>query len=195
MPTGNAIAPSRIIPWYERAHGTAETRYIHGLDLRCAKTRCMRPSFLDSVDDARDRAASAANPGVLAGTVFQYTDRDGALDTGEPGMAGVTVTVQTDGGDTLVVTTGSDGTYSLEIPAGTTGIVVTDPAGYDLTTANRDQTVAVSPATTSRAGDVGYAVAGVTMAIPVLGPFGFLLLVVFLGAGAWQPLRRARPGR
>ena len=96
---------------------------------------------------------SAANPdnrsvdaglvgilGSIGDKVFRDLNRNGVQDTGEPGVAGVTVTLLTADGEPVPgldpITTGSSGTYLFdELPLGTYQVGFTDlPAGTTFTT-------------------------------------------------------------
>ena len=76
--------------------------------------------------------------GIITGTVFRDTDRDGVLDTGEPGFQNVWVGVTTDGGLTVTgyVWTDVNGIYSILVPANdpprTTAysVMIIPPAGF-----------------------------------------------------------------
>ena len=78
---------------------------------------------------------------VLSGIVFRDSDRDGALDAGEVGIATVTLQLFAADGTTpinnpatgtpYIVTTDASGGYSFnDIPAGTYVVRETQPAGY-----------------------------------------------------------------
>jgi len=81
--------------------------------------------------------------GTVQGTVFRDTDRDGVLDTGEPGMQNVWVGITTDGGITVpgYAWTDASGNYSIDVPANdpphTTpySIMTLAPAGFFPTSA------------------------------------------------------------
>lgn len=71
----------------------------------------------------------------LAGTVYLDRNGDGSLQSGEPGIGGVTV--QLTGTDLsgsvyeMTITTNPDGTYLFsDVPAGNYGVIETQPAGY-----------------------------------------------------------------
>lgn len=75
----------------------------------------------------------------ITGTVFRDDNRDGGLDTGEPGIGGVTIELYDAGGTTLIATTTTlgDGTYRFDnLPAGDYQIRETQPQGYSDTSAN-----------------------------------------------------------
>jgi uncharacterized repeat protein (TIGR01451 family) len=85
------------------------------------------------VDTSRD--AGLVTPSSLAGVVFSDLDEDGTQDPGEPGIAGVTVTLTgTDDLGTpvnLVGATGADGTWSFtNLRPGTYTVTETQPAGF-----------------------------------------------------------------
>ena len=76
--------------------------------------------------------------GTVTGKVFRDTDRDGVLDTGEPGIQNVWVGVTTDGGLTVpgYAWTDVNGIYSITVPANdpprTTpySVMIIPPAGF-----------------------------------------------------------------
>lgn len=51
--------------------------------------------------------------GIVSGTVFDDTDRDGVQDTGESGVEGITVEVKPANAPSKYVTTGEDGKYTV----------------------------------------------------------------------------------
>ena len=80
-------------------------------------------------------------PVTLAGTVYQDTNGNGAFDSGEPGIAGVTLTLSGTNGlgqsITATTTTAANGTYSFSTDStgnalrpGTYQIAETQPSGY-----------------------------------------------------------------
>ena len=70
---------------------------------------------------------------IIAGTVYQDTDSDGAYDLGdESGIPNVTVRLSTG----AATETDSDGQYVLEITPGTYTVTEFDPPGYVSTTSN-----------------------------------------------------------
>lgn len=87
---------------------------------------------------------------LVEGIVFEDTNGNGVQDSGEPGLAGVTVTLE--GIDQTV--TGSGGGYSLLVTeAGIYTVVETDPAGYLSTTPNSVQVEVVDQNVTVNFGD------------------------------------------
>ncbi len=83
----------------------------------------------------------------LTGTVWADTNRNGAIDTGEIGLPGVTVTLTKPDGSTITTTTASDGTYRFDgLTVGSYTITETQPTGYGSSTPNAISSVAV-PAT------------------------------------------------
>src|SRR5205085_1931675 len=80
-------------------------------------------------------------PVTIAGTVYQDTNGNGAFNAGEPGIAGVTLTLSGTNGlgqaITATATTAADGTYSFSTDSnsntlrpGTYQVVETQPSGY-----------------------------------------------------------------
>ena len=120
-------------------------------------TETQPPGFLDGIDTVGSLGGTLGNdvitdivlasgdigteydfaeiaPGSISGTVFNDGDNDGMQDPGEPGIAGVTVTLT--GTDDLgnlvnvVVVTDVDGNYVFgDVRPGTYGVVETQPAG------------------------------------------------------------------
>ncbi|MFQ5524817.1 MAG: SdrD B-like domain-containing protein [Thermoanaerobaculia bacterium] len=95
---------------------------------------------LNRSDLAQDFGYRNVSLPEVTGTVFFDPDRDGVLDSGEPGFEGVTVTLFDPGpdaifgtNDDLIVaetTSASDGTYTFsDVPAGNFEVWVTDRAG------------------------------------------------------------------
>jgi large repetitive protein len=121
---------------------------------------------------AEGQSVTDADVGIASGTigdlVFDDVDGDGVRDAGEPGLAGVTVTVRQ--GTTLVdsVVTGSDGSYVVPLlPAGTYVVTVTVPGGRAATTP-ASVTVDLAAGETDRTVDFGLAVS--SNSAPVFGP-------------------------
>ncbi len=84
-------------------------------------------------------------PAIVGDTVFFDLDGDGLQGTGEPGVAGVTVTAEYAGPDglfgtaddvTYTTVSGSGGSYSFEVPPGEYTIEIDEPAGSVVTTGN-----------------------------------------------------------
>ena len=73
-------------------------------------------------------------PAPLSGKVFNDKNHDGIQDPGEPGVPGATITVTDSTGDTVTLTTGSDGSYSTQVAPGTYTITETQPTGFGVST-------------------------------------------------------------
>lgn len=81
-------------------------------------------------------AAPSAFASSITGSVRDDPNGNGAADSGEGTLPGVTVGYDTNGDQALDVTTttGSDGTYTFQnVPAGTYKIMLVVPDGYDNT--------------------------------------------------------------
>ncbi len=81
---------------------------------------------------------------AISGTVYRDSNRDSAHNVGEPGLAGVTITLR-DAGNAVVATTttAADGTYSFPTqPAGSYTVVETQPTGYQSGPENAGNSVA-----------------------------------------------------
>jgi large repetitive protein len=85
---------------------------------------------------------------TLTGVVYKDMNGDSVRDAGDPGIAGVTLTLK-DGSNTTVATTTTavDGSYSFAgLPAGNYTVVETQPVGYGSSTASPDsRNVTVPP--------------------------------------------------
>uniref|UniRef100_UPI00197CA131 SdrD B-like domain-containing protein n=1 Tax=Microbacterium sp. K24 TaxID=2305446 RepID=UPI00197CA131 len=90
-----------------------------------------------AVPDVTDVDAGLVPPlGSIGDTVWRDDDRDGVQDSGEPGVAGVTVILRDSAGDEVArKTTDPDGKYSFPgLPLGDYAVEFTDlPAGATLT--------------------------------------------------------------
>jgi hypothetical protein len=86
-------------------------------------------------------------PVTISGTVYQDTNGNGTIDSGEPGLAGITVSLSGTNGlgqaITATTTTAADGTYSFStdgngnlLRPGTYAVSETIPSGYVAGTAN-----------------------------------------------------------
>lgn len=82
----------------------------------------------------------------ITGTVYRDSNRNGARDGGEPGIAGVTVTLLDSGNATIAtLTTAGDGTYAFAPqPGGSYTVVETQPAGFASGPQNTSNSVAVA---------------------------------------------------
>ena len=81
---------------------------------------------------------------VISGTVYRDSNRDSARNVGEPGLAGITITLL-DAGSAIVATTttAADGTYNFPPqPAGSYTVTETQPAGYQSGPQNAGNSVA-----------------------------------------------------
>ena len=87
-------------------------------------------------DTATDSIALAG--GSIFGKVWNDLDRDGVLDSNEPGLSNVTVSLLDDTGTFIVSdSTDSNGDYGfIGFPAATYNLLETDPAGFTSTTPN-----------------------------------------------------------
>lgn len=97
------------------------------------------------------------NTGTLTGVVFSDLNRNGAQDTGEPGIHNVPVTIQRKVGElTRQAVTDANGRYqTANLPAGDYTIVVQLPAGFRATTATTvSKTVAVGDNSAQNVGAV-----------------------------------------
>ncbi|MEL6894460.1 MAG: SdrD B-like domain-containing protein, partial [Actinomycetota bacterium] len=85
---------------------------------------------------------------TIGDTVFADLDGNGVQGIGEPGIAGVTVTVR-DAGGMVVGTdvTGGDGTYGVTVDPGTLSVTVTVPAGWSAGSAGDTQAAIVTSGT------------------------------------------------
>jgi uncharacterized repeat protein (TIGR01451 family) len=83
---------------------------------------------------------------VISGTVYRDANRNGAKDSGDVGLAGVTVTLK-DSTNTVIATTSTaaDGTYSFPPqPASSYTVVETQPTGYQSGPENATNSVAMA---------------------------------------------------
>ncbi len=116
---------------------------------------------------AAPASAQTCGSGGVCGVVFNDTNDNGILDSGEAGIPGVTVTVcqACDGTDNVEVTTDANGFYSIFVPGGTYTIEVPIPAGTQ-----------PSPLNANNAGvsnGLGYSVATQVDAVGTSTDFGF----------------------
>ncbi len=79
--------------------------------------------------------ANTAGSATLTGAAYSDTDNDGVRDPGEPGIAGVIITVtgtsSTGAPVTRTTTTGADGSWTLtDLPPGQYTLTETQPTGY-----------------------------------------------------------------
>jgi len=85
----------------------------------------------------------------VTGHVFRDDDGGGTQNGAEPALAGLQVSIATNGAGTLAAVTDASGSYSVQVPAGSTTLTVTGPSGYSLTTANNPQTVSATTGSTA----------------------------------------------
>ncbi len=84
-----------------------------------------------------DTDTVASLPPILSGNVYLDSNHSSTLDAGEPGIAGVTITLQPAAGPNIVVTTNASGAYTSNVaPNMNYTLVETDLAGYISTTTN-----------------------------------------------------------
>ena len=83
-----------------------------------------------------DITAGLWSPITLGDRVWEDLDHDGVQDAGEPGIPGVTVTLQTPTG-TITTVTDANGNYTFtNLISGTYAVTFTAPSGYAGTLAN-----------------------------------------------------------
>ena len=101
-----------------------------------SQTQHGNPNIIGGIVLATSDNAIAYNFGeigsTVSGTVFIDSNDNGALDSGEPGLGGVTINLFNSAGTPVATTTSaSNGTYSfIGLPSGTYTIVETRPNGY-----------------------------------------------------------------
>lgn len=106
---------------------------------------------------AADFRYSSASSGSVSGTVWSDTNRNANLETGEPGLGGVTVVLLNSGGSVVATTTtNSSGAYTFNnvpdnnVPDGSYTVKVTDSSNlllnYSSTTGGDTRTVTISGA-------------------------------------------------
>ncbi|HEY9475349.1 MAG TPA: SdrD B-like domain-containing protein [Mycobacteriales bacterium] len=89
-------------------------------------------SGTSSASQTADVIVVGSDATTVSGRVWNDLDRDGRQDSGEPGVAGVTVT-----GPVSFTTTGSDGRYELtDVDRGDTGVMFVAPGKFDFTKPN-----------------------------------------------------------
>jgi protocatechuate 3,4-dioxygenase beta subunit len=106
----------------------------------------------------------ATSNGLITGKVYVDADNDGAYDTGEEGISGVTLTLSN--GNT--VQTDAEGDYFFSVAAGTYSITETQPSAYDNGIQNSTNVVsnvvvtsgATNSSTTNNFGEVVSSISG-----------------------------------
>ncbi|MEE9493641.1 MAG: SdrD B-like domain-containing protein, partial [Gammaproteobacteria bacterium] len=99
-----------------------------------------------------------ANAGTVNGIVYNDLNGNGSQDSGEPGIAGVTVTITDSGSGIQTLTTDSNGAYSTTVPAGSTIIDIEETSlpGGSTQTQGTDSTTLTVPAGGSASDIDGY---------------------------------------
>ncbi|MFM8387797.1 MAG: SdrD B-like domain-containing protein, partial [Actinomycetota bacterium] len=131
-------------------------------------------------------------PKVSVGNlVWLDADRDGVQDAGEPGIAGVTLTItkadgsavtDVNGASVTTTVTDANGNYSFtNLPPGSYKVTVTSPAGYSATTAGAGTTLTDS--STGNATSANLVTGG---ANDTTLDFGFVLPLVSVGNLVWK---------
>lgn len=135
--------------------------------------------------------------GTVSGRVYLDADGNGTQDPGEPGLAGVDVTITDSQGGISTVTTDANGDYARAVPAGSTTLDIDEatlPAGA-VQTEGTDPTVVDVPAGGSAADVDGYQVVTTTvLEVPALDTLGLALLTLALATVAARRIhgRRAK---
>jgi len=79
-------------------------------------------------------AVQAQTNGAIRGTIYQDTNSDGVCGAGDPIIASVPVEFAPDGGQTITLVSGIDGTYGLVAATlGTWRVTAVAPSGYTTT--------------------------------------------------------------
>jgi hypothetical protein len=98
------------------------------------------PATVQVTLGANDSASASfgyRRAGTVSGLVFQDYNGDGLPSLGEPGIGGVTVTLQSGGTDVLALITAQDGSYTFfDVAVGDYTVVETDPPGFVSTSPN-----------------------------------------------------------
>jgi hypothetical protein len=146
----------------------------------------------NSANNTATTRTAVIGTGDIAGTVFNDLDGDGIRNAGEPGLAGVTITLRNDANAVIAVTvTAADGSFAfLNLQPGTYTVTETDPPGLVSTTPNSVPVVATAGGTA--AVNFGDRLATNAVAVPTMTEWGMILFVVLGGLLAVQRLRRQR---
>ncbi|MFO1521373.1 MAG: SdrD B-like domain-containing protein [Kiritimatiellia bacterium] len=93
------------------------------------------PRVLTGYEDIEGLTCFTANASLIGDFVWRDTNRNGIQDSGEPGVAGVTVRIYRSSDNTLLgtKTTDAQGRYSFVEPTGSYYVVFTAPSGYAFT--------------------------------------------------------------
>jgi uncharacterized protein (DUF2141 family) len=118
------------------------------------------------VDGTGTFAVGQMRPGVISGAVFDDTNRNGTLQSGEPGLGGATLTLTGVDGKGNAITpiskpSDSDGTYSFtNLAPGTYTVTVTPLAGKVATNATVQSGIVIASNGTRDKVDFGLAASG-----------------------------------
>jgi prepilin-type N-terminal cleavage/methylation domain-containing protein len=133
---GISPVPDSDLPSITRI-GIAATGTARSADVRLGTNEGYREVVISSeVSIQRIRASTAS---FIRGVVFDDISGDGARQHGEPGLAGVTVRLNTG----AVKTTNSSGGFVFRVDPGAYTVTETDPVGYNSTTPNSVPVTAV----------------------------------------------------
>ncbi len=134
--------------------------------------------------------------GLVSVRVFLDANANGAEDPGEPGLAGVDITVTDSAAGVQTLTTDGNGDASAIVPAGATTLDVDDatlPPDLVLSVGSDPAVVAV-PGGGEESARFGYRAFSL-VEIPTLGGLGLSLLALGLGLAGARRLARRRPRR
>ena len=144
--------------------GTGGTATITGL----LSVAAGGDGVLDTIGDDGTDTFGYNNAGLIAGVVYSDPDSSASQDPNEPGLAGVTVTLQNGtGGVIATTTTNPDGSYMFDaLPPGDYVVIVTQPGGTTQTedpdaTVDNQTPITLGVGQSSVGNDFGYLVPGV----------------------------------
>jgi uncharacterized repeat protein (TIGR01451 family) len=113
----------------------------------------------------------AETPGSIGDLVYDDRNGNGVRDPGEPGIAGVEVTLTGPGGATSTTTTAADGSYAFTgLPAGAYTVTAATPAGSSLTTGNVPDAVTLAPGQALTDADFGFHTPAADLRVTVDAP-------------------------
>lgn len=115
----------------------------------------------------KDGFYRAAN---LTGHLYIDSNGNGSEDSGEPGLANVTVTITDSLGVVRTVSTNASGNWSVSVPPGSTTVDVDQsdpdfPAGGTLSQGSDPVTITAVPGTNPVVGPIGYRILGVVTGV------------------------------